>query len=420
MPIKGISEVSRLPRVGKIHLGVKKQGARGEYPSPVPYFVVRESDTTPLEAAEAFKGIYGEEPTELHILFPTNDPEDWSDQYLRYYTASWGLTCKGDGELGLAKWDAPAKTWANKQTKDWEYLYIDTCGDGCQLYQKGRCKPVMRLSFLLRDVPGLGIWQVDTSSVHSMRNINGMVELVRRITGGRIAFFPFTLARRQITVQPKGEKSKPVYILDLRPEGLLTMAQAQALMETKAALPAAMLPAPNEEEVPEDLYPNGGKAEEVEPEEGLPDDAGEDDLRPPWAPPAEEVPPTMPKGKPVTRPAATADTTPNPGKYTAFWTEVRAIGLPERIRIIGDVLGVGDLKAWEITGHSLDEALTLCQRLADRLAQGELLTPAIVNTRQEAGLDQAIEHPTTARDVTCSEEPALGEAATTFVEEPEA
>lgn len=386
-PIKGISEVFRLPRVGKIHLGVKKQGAKGEYPSPVPYFVVRESDTTPLEAADAFKSIYGEEPTELHILFPTNDPEDWSGQYLRYYTASWGLTCKGDGELGQAKWDVAAKTWASKQTKDWEYLLIDTCGENCQLYQGGRCKPVMRLSFLLRDVPGLGIWQVDTSSVHSMRNINGMVELVRRINGGRIAFFPFTLSRRQITVQPKGEKSKGVYILDLRPEGLLTMAQAQALMESKAALPAAMLPTPDEEEVPEELYPNGDKAEEVEPEEGLPDDAGEDDLRPPWVQPAE---------KPVAGQKSI--------RYDHFWTECRALNLPVGIRVCEDLLGVANLKVWETIGHSLNFALDLCRRLAKALAQGDDVGAAIRTIRQEAGLKQAIEHePTTARDVTHAE-----------------
>jgi hypothetical protein len=212
-----------------------------------------------------------------------------------------------------------------------------------------------------------------------MRNINGMVELVRRITGGRIAFFPFTLSRRQITVQPKGENSKSVYILDLRPEGLLTMAQAQALMESKAALPAAMLPAPNEEEVPDDLYPNGGKAEEVEPEEGLPDDAGEDDLRPPWAPPAEQVGPKT--------------TAQKAGRYTAFWTEVHAIGLPERIRVLGDVLGVGDLKSWEITGHSLDDAVVLCQRVKSLSILGEGgVEEAIHQARQEAGLEQAIEH----------------------------
>lgn len=273
-PIKGITDQFRLPRVGKIHLGKKKKGRKGEYPTQLPYFYVYESDTTPAEALAAFQKIYGDEPTELKVQFPTNNPEDWADQYLRYYTQSWGLTCKGDGEQGQAKWDAARKTWADRETEDWEYFILPTCGPGCKLYDEGRCKPVMRLSFLLPDVPGLGIWQLDTSSINSMNSINGMVELVRRITSGRLAFFPFTLTRCQIIVQPKGEKTKTVYIIDLRPENNLTIGQTHALMEDKSELPAGILPTPDEEEVPEDLFPNGeDQGEPVDTNERLPEDA---------------------------------------------------------------------------------------------------------------------------------------------------
>jgi hypothetical protein len=119
------------------------------------------------------------------------------------------------------------------------------------------------------------------------------------------------------------------------------------------------------------------------------------------ATPAEEMEPdetparsTMPKGKPM-KPSDNSE---------EIVHQITALNLPSGS--IPRVLGASTLKAWEATGHSPDEALALCQKLADRLAQGELVTPAIVNTRQEAGLDQAIEHePTTARDVTCSEEP---------------
>lgn len=263
-PIVGITDQIRLPRIGKLHLGEKKQGARGEYPSPVPYFLVRESETTPANAVEAFKAVYGDEPTELHIQFPTNDPEDWADQYLRYYTQSYGLTCRGTGETAEAKIDPVTGKWATAQSKTWEYRTLTVCGDACPLAQERRCKPVMRLSFLLRDVPGLGIWQIDTSSVNSMRNVNGMVELVRRLNDGRIAFFPFILLRHQVTVQPKGEKAKSVYIVDLRPDGLLTIGQAQALLEGKGEVPAQLLPAKDEDEVPEDLFPNGDESEVVE------------------------------------------------------------------------------------------------------------------------------------------------------------
>jgi len=63
--IIGLSEVRRLPRLGKIHLGVKEINAKGvEYPKAVNYFVV------PPEVAE----VYGEKPTELDIVIPTEDP----------------------------------------------------------------------------------------------------------------------------------------------------------------------------------------------------------------------------------------------------------------------------------------------------------------------------------------------------------
>ena len=40
MPIKGLSEQRRLPRLGKIRLGVKKKNQKGiEYPASTDYFV---------------------------------------------------------------------------------------------------------------------------------------------------------------------------------------------------------------------------------------------------------------------------------------------------------------------------------------------------------------------------------------------
>ena len=51
MPIKGVTDATRLPRVGKIHLGEKAVGKSGApYPTPVDYFLVRADDTTPEEA----------------------------------------------------------------------------------------------------------------------------------------------------------------------------------------------------------------------------------------------------------------------------------------------------------------------------------------------------------------------------------
>ena len=38
-------------------------------------------------------------------MFPTDDQTQWASQYLRCYSASRGLVCRGDGETAVAKID---------------------------------------------------------------------------------------------------------------------------------------------------------------------------------------------------------------------------------------------------------------------------------------------------------------------------
>lgn len=279
-PIVGITDDVRFPRRGKIHLGHMKEGKRGVlYPSQLPYFFVRESETTSADSVAAFKSVYEDEPTQLRIRFPTHNPEDWAPQYLEYWTASYGKTCQGTGEAATGKIDPNTDTWANAQSESWEYRPVSPCGEGCELFNSGRCKPVMRLSFILPDVSGIGIWQMDTSSTYSMRNINGMVNFVRAVAGGRIAMVPFLLLRQQVTVQPMGQKAKTVYIVSLQSDGLLTMGDMQALVEERGGAAAALLPAPHEEAPPDE---NGSGVEgEVVEEDEEPDEEeplAEDDL----------------------------------------------------------------------------------------------------------------------------------------------
>ena len=71
MTIKGFSEPKRIPRIGKIYLGIKKSNGNKEYPSAVDYFVVRPDGVNTSEtAAQAFHETYGPEPRELTIAFP--------------------------------------------------------------------------------------------------------------------------------------------------------------------------------------------------------------------------------------------------------------------------------------------------------------------------------------------------------------
>src|SRR3990172_5364438 len=150
MPIKGLTDYRRLPRVGKIRLGVRQPTG---YPKPVDHFVVYSSDTTPEAAAAAFADEYGAEARELDVVFPTDDALQWADANLKMYTKSWLLTCRGDGETASAKWDPPragprpdgveSGTWANRHTQAWVRREIPCLGDECPMRQGDdtACKP---------------------------------------------------------------------------------------------------------------------------------------------------------------------------------------------------------------------------------------------------------------------------------------
>jgi len=59
MPIKGLTQVRRLPRLGKIKMGIKVKTTLGvEYPQKTDYFVV------PPEVAD----VYGDRPKALDII----------------------------------------------------------------------------------------------------------------------------------------------------------------------------------------------------------------------------------------------------------------------------------------------------------------------------------------------------------------
>lgn len=289
MPIKGLTDNKRLPRVGKLHLGVKAKSARGvEYPKAVDYFVVHAEKSTSEPAAAAFREVYGDEPRELDIMFPTDDVDQWADASYKAYSQTWGLICKGDGETALARWDnarngaRPAGidtgTWAHRETKAWVYLQIPCAAVDCPMQKTAppRCKAVMSLQFLLPRVRGIGIWQIDTGSWNSIRNIRDNVDLIKATTGGRIRGLPLRLSLAPLDIVRPDVSSKRVHVLNI-----YTPLTLESLLHRVARLPAdslMRLPEPDEDEPPEDLFPAevNGQAVEVSATTGeIVDDAGD-------------------------------------------------------------------------------------------------------------------------------------------------
>jgi hypothetical protein len=210
MPIKGLSDQKRLPRLGKIHLGVKAKNAEGkEYPKAVDYFVC------PPEV----QAVFSEKPKLLRIMFPVENPDEFASQFYKMYSAGRGLMCKGDGVKANRLCDSGTGKLAGRDSVNTEIAEVECTGRECEYYGK-YCSEVMSLQFLLPEVPGLGVWQIDTGSINSIRNVNSAVELIRNVAG-HVAGIPLSLTLEPQDITADGRK-KTVHVLNVRIGARLT------------------------------------------------------------------------------------------------------------------------------------------------------------------------------------------------------
>jgi hypothetical protein len=248
MPIKGISEIRRVPRLGKIRLGEKKLSQAGkEYPAAVDYFVCKADESTPAAAAEAFRSVYGDKPREIDVMFPVDDLEKVFPNALRCYKSGAGLYCRGDGEV------------AQRRTEDGQWMDVACPYEDCELFAKKHCRPVGTLQFLLPKVPGVGVWQIDTSSFHSIVNLNSGIDFIRSLTGGRFAGLMLKLRVVAKEVSPDGKK-KTVFVMELKDEEARLADVLAASTKTMAQL---LLPEVNLDEIPDDLFPAAAEAQRL-------------------------------------------------------------------------------------------------------------------------------------------------------------
>lgn len=175
--IKGLSEIRRLPRLGKIRLGEKKISNKGkEYPVETSYFVV------PDEVAK----VYGPNPAVLDILFPLEDPDLVFPHARKLYSAR-GLICVGNGETAMSY--SPAADGLEE--------IICPCD---KADAGGGCRRVGNLMVILPLVSLGGIYQIDVSGRNSIININSGLEYVKSLCR-RLAFVPIKLKRISQEIQ---------------------------------------------------------------------------------------------------------------------------------------------------------------------------------------------------------------------------
>ncbi len=233
-PIKNLTEKRRMPRIGKLHLGIKvtKNKAGKEcapYPRAVDYFVYPEADAPGGEVLPQLVKEYGEKPKKLPIIFPLEDEEAICSQYYRCYTRSRGLVCRGDGEICMRILDTKTGWLPTKDTTETSMKELPCQGRECPDYAGGQCREVMNLQFMLPKISGFGIWQIDTSSINSIRNINSCLQMIRAVYG-RVAMVPLVLALEKMTVTPPGGTKKNVFVLNIRSTDSLIQAAIKAQM----------------------------------------------------------------------------------------------------------------------------------------------------------------------------------------------
>jgi hypothetical protein len=252
MPIKGLTEQRRLPRLGKIRLGVKKiSKSNKEYPSATDYFV----------CPDEVQAVYGKEPKALDVIIPVEDEEIWCNQYYRQYSSSRGLVCKGDGVTCRRMIDTKTGAIAGRETLtiDWREG-LECLGKDCPDYKKKSCQEVMNLQFLLPKVEGLGIWQIDTGSIHSIMNINNCAELIRASVG-RVSWIPLVLSLEPVEViNPDDGKKKTVHCMMLRYGGSM----AELMEASERPRREILLAAPSDNEAPDDRLLGTGTPEKTD------------------------------------------------------------------------------------------------------------------------------------------------------------
>jgi len=242
MPIKNLSDARRMPRLGKIHLGVKKDKKKdgtpcAPYPTEVDYFVC------PPEV----QAVFGEKPTWLKIMIPVEETERFFPQYYKRYTTSL-LQCKGDGEKAFC--------WADEGG-----LKEIPCP--CDYLKTGECKQIGIFCFLMPDVQGFGIYQITTSSKNSIIDLNSSLDMIRAIAG-RIRMIPLILKREKMEMQ-RIEDGKPKksthYTMKIDLDEKMTLRQLQQAAQVK---PEVVLLPPPDESKDDLLYPTNGFKPEAE------------------------------------------------------------------------------------------------------------------------------------------------------------
>jgi hypothetical protein len=190
--IEGLSSIRRLPVIGKIRLGIRIEGQKKNKKTGEIITYTHPKETDYFVCPPEVKAIYGNEPKQLNVMFPMNDPEVLFPQSYKWWGSTRGLKCHGNGVTASRR---------NEETGEWEERKCP-----CELYEQGKCKQRASLFFLLPNVKMGGLYQIDFSSYHGIVDVNSGFEYALSLLGEKIAMIPFVLQRVKKETHNDGKK----------------------------------------------------------------------------------------------------------------------------------------------------------------------------------------------------------------------
>lgn len=199
--IQQLEERPKLPIRGVIRLGYKDEGDRGRMHNPM-HFVLKD--------APDIATIYGDNPTEIDIVFPVDNISQVASSAYEYWSSvrdpegkrQGVLVCRGNGPTlsgypGEAMWydrknAPPQHEWIGERDTATGYLKRACYGDGargacpqCVNYStpdgKPQCRPTLKMLVLVPRVSVYEFFQITTKSWNTMQDIFSQLMALHRL-----------------------------------------------------------------------------------------------------------------------------------------------------------------------------------------------------------------------------------------------
>jgi hypothetical protein len=261
--VKDISDRRRMPRKGKIRGGVKVRNKGGltdkcqHKENETCMYCTHPVETSYFVCPPEVRQIYGDRPTELHVMLPSNNQAEVFPQRYCLYGHSRGPICVGNG------------VEASRKGENGE---IELVSCPCEKLQtndnpNGECMLRGTLSIIIPKISSGAVYQIETTSYNSIVDINSgmqmIADMMEQLTGERrFAMVPAILKRGPRITYGRGARDTH-YTMQLFPHGSMEdlIAIGQRRYE-QFALPA-----------PEAINPamDNGEVVDVVDEEKLPD-----------------------------------------------------------------------------------------------------------------------------------------------------